>query len=268
MNADVSSAGVQNNMTLLRIIRVVRIFRVLLVMNKIQKSRDKYKRAKYLKVGSPVEKVFEILGELKESLDGPDDQENIQWILELIANETLYKVNFNPIENTEMGAELTDWLNAEMGVSAANNEGPDPAERKAKESMKRNSIKPSHLDHASSMNLSPEMQANLATEKEKEKGAASWVDKILGEANIQPLLAKCSNWDFDIFEWHTATNDHPTVAGLYHLFSLHQLFEKFKISKTKFLDFATKIEKGYKPQNPYHNHIHAADVLFTTHYYI
>ncbi|CAJ1961155.1 unnamed protein product [Cylindrotheca closterium] len=43
------------------------------------------------------------------------------------------------------------------------------------------------------------------------------------------------------------------------------LLDAFGISPTAFMDYVRTIEQGYQKNNPYHNHIHAADVLQTLH---
>ena len=75
-----SSTGVASN--LLRIARLLRLLRLFVVMNKVQKSRASAhvlsKKAKYRKLGSPVERVLEILLRLKrDPLDGVEDRENL-----------------------------------------------------------------------------------------------------------------------------------------------------------------------------------------------
>jgi hypothetical protein len=52
----------------LRIVRLVRLVRLFVVMNKVQKAQRAYKKAKYLKLGSPVERVMELLGDMKHKV--------------------------------------------------------------------------------------------------------------------------------------------------------------------------------------------------------
>ena len=52
------------------------------------------------------------------------------------------------------------------------------------------------------------------------------------------------------------------------LFREHKLIEKFKIEERKLHNFLTLIESGYRPDNPYHNSIHAADVALSVNFLI
>lgn len=68
----------------LRIVRLIRLVRLFVVMNKVQKAQRAYKKAKYLKLGSPVERVMELLTEMKSRLEEDEDVADITWIMHLI----------------------------------------------------------------------------------------------------------------------------------------------------------------------------------------
>eukprot|EP00516_Mucochytrium_quahogii_P004862 CAMPEP_0203749716 /NCGR_PEP_ID=MMETSP0098-20131031/4163_1 /ASSEMBLY_ACC=CAM_ASM_000208 /TAXON_ID=96639 /ORGANISM=" , Strain NY0313808BC1" /LENGTH=630 /DNA_ID=CAMNT_0050638809 /DNA_START=2265 /DNA_END=4157 /DNA_ORIENTATION=+ len=74
-------------------------------------------------------------------------------------------------------------------------------------------------------------------------------------------------WDFDIFEANAFSCGRPlSLVGL-GVFRKNRMFLHFKSLKlAKFMSWVTTIENGYNPANSYHNRIHAADVLQTTHY--
>jgi cAMP-specific phosphodiesterase 4 len=48
---------------------------------------------------------------------------------------------------------------------------------------------------------------------------------------------------------------------MFYLFETYSIFENFKVSRSRFARFITAIEDGYNTQNPYHNRLHAADVV-------
>ena len=50
---------------LLPLFKVVRLLRVVLVMTRIQRSRERYRRMKMVGLAAPVEKVFEIISDLR-----------------------------------------------------------------------------------------------------------------------------------------------------------------------------------------------------------
>ncbi|CAG0892045.1 unnamed protein product [Cyprideis torosa] len=88
--------------------------------------------------------------------------------------------------------------------------------------------------------------------------------------NIQQILKKVDDWDFDVFALAKASDNCPIKYLGYELFAnKYGLLQKFKIPSTVLLSFLSQMEQGYqKHGNPYHNNIHAADVAQTMHYCI
>ena len=119
MMNDASSAA-----TLLPFFKIVRLLRVVLVMTRLQRSRERYRRMKMVGLAAPVEKVFEIIGDLRaRESTHPEDDKALAWIMDLIAKEELYKANFNDSKHSSgmhLTSEMTDWLRSNLtgGVSA------------------------------------------------------------------------------------------------------------------------------------------------------
>ena len=107
-----SSTGVASN--LLRIARLLRLLRLFVVMNKVQKARAAYKKVKYLKLGSPVERVIDMLGEFKAKVPAEEDQQDLQWIMDLIASDKLYTINIKNIGADIKDKEMSDYLAQNM----------------------------------------------------------------------------------------------------------------------------------------------------------
>ena len=88
---------------------------------------------------------------------------------------------------------------------------------------------------------------------------------------------KIDEWDFNVFQiQQTLTgDDYDTLAvqpmggsllyTAYSLFFHHGIMTKFNIDEKILLNWLSVVEAGYHP-NPYHNSMHAADVLHITHY--
>ena len=56
----------------------------------------------------------------------------------------------------------------------------------------------------------------------------------------------------------------PLSSFCFYLLKKQGLVNKFNIKESKLINFLKRIEQGY-PDNPYHNRIHAADVLQSMH---
>ena len=91
------------------------------------------------------------------------------------------------------------------------------------------------------------------------------------------LLGDVDKWEYDVFGIQTqmSGDDHYSLPSqpkggslfftMYALMMRHGLFQKFKVDEKIFLNWLSAIEAGYHG-NPYHNSMHAADVLHITHF--
>ena len=52
------------------------------------------------------------------------------------------------------------------------------------------------------------------------------------------------------------------------LFKYHNFFEEFNINENTFSKFLENIENLYRLENPYHNNIHAADVVCSLRHFL
>eukprot|EP00164_Ancoracysta_twista_P004940 GFYU01006720.1.p1 GENE.GFYU01006720.1~~GFYU01006720.1.p1 ORF type:complete len:536 (+),score=130.95 GFYU01006720.1:349-1956(+) len=91
------------------------------------------------------------------------------------------------------------------------------------------------------------------------------------DAKTQPKLNKClakaTEWTFDIFVMKKLTGG-PTLAYLtYHMLERYSLPEKFNVDPVQLKKFLLTLQDGYM-DNPYHNALHAADVMQTFTYLV
>eukprot|EP01060_Flectonema_neradi_P004307 TRINITY_DN12791_c0_g1_i1.p1 TRINITY_DN12791_c0_g1~~TRINITY_DN12791_c0_g1_i1.p1 ORF type:complete len:1226 (+),score=256.11 TRINITY_DN12791_c0_g1_i1:87-3764(+) len=97
---------------------------------------------------------------------------------------------------------------------------------------------------------------------------------------IYDCISKLDDWDFDVFELQRAMSggisgeclrEQPHGGALfitmYALCFKWQFMQKFNIDEQVLINWLSVVEAGYHP-NPYHNSMHAADVLHVTHYII
>lgn len=88
------------------------------------------------------------------------------------------------------------------------------------------------------------------------------------EKQVDALLESIEDWNFQVFQLAELTNGRPLFFTAFALFTQHDLIRKFNIDEAKLKRFLTIIEDGYDSRNPYHNSIHASDVLQTLNYFI
>mmetsp|Transcript_50604 Transcript_50604/g.130475 ORF Transcript_50604/g.130475 Transcript_50604/m.130475 type:complete len:478 (-) Transcript_50604:579-2012(-) len=74
-------------------------------------------------------------------------------------------------------------------------------------------------------------------------------------------------WGMDMFDLAKAAEGRPlTMVGLF-FFDYYSLVQEYNLDRTKLRSFLTTVEGEYQ-NNPYHNNIHAADVMQTIHCFI
>jgi len=115
----------------LQLLRIIRLFRFAVIIGKLQRSRDaatmRRKRAMYRRLGAPVEKVLEFFTDFQQRLDNKKDQENVRWMMEVIAADDLYSVggfdeytlrNLQGL-NAQLGTtnDMGRWLSSETGLN-------------------------------------------------------------------------------------------------------------------------------------------------------
>ena len=62
-----------------------------------------------------------------------------------------------------------------------------------------------------------------------------------------------TNWQFDIFAFSEQAEGHALSLLSFYFFQRFDVAEKFGMDPVKLATFVRMIEKGYDPQNPYHN---------------
>ncbi|XP_051746676.1 cGMP-inhibited 3',5'-cyclic phosphodiesterase 3A isoform X6 [Ctenopharyngodon idella] len=85
---------------------------------------------------------------------------------------------------------------------------------------------------------------------------------------LEPLMSQINNWNFPIFSLVEKTNGRCgriLSQVSYQLFVDTGLFETFKIPVREFMNYFHALENGYR-DIPYHNRIHATDVLHAVWY--
>ncbi len=92
----------------------------------------------------------------------------------------------------------------------------------------------------------------------------TWSQDELDEFNTA-----VDEWDFDIFKASDMCGGRPLCPVMICVLRKNGLFEEYpSLRQDDVLSLFTAVESGYRVENPYHNRIHAADVLQTTHYFM
>jgi len=242
---------------LLSIARVLRLVRLFVVMNKVQKARAAYKKTKYLKTGSPVERVIDLLGDMKGKVEDDEDKVDIQWIMDLIASDKLYTINIKNVVADVKDKDMAAFLSQEMNI---------------KKDVDLDADGDSHAGDGDDM--LEEVRGGLIRQQSSWAPGDLAQDAVLDVQRIseldvlQPYVERINEWDVDIFGFWEASEGMGLVVGTYHLLEQHNLVSKFRLSKPRLMTFLHKMQDGYRNANPYHNVIHALDVLVNLNYFL
>ncbi|KAJ1512083.1 High affinity cAMP-specific 3',5'-cyclic phosphodiesterase 7A [Coelomomyces lativittatus] len=87
-------------------------------------------------------------------------------------------------------------------------------------------------------------------------------------SKIETNLTLLGTPDFNVIELNELSHGHPLYFTAMKIFEFHQLFQNYELDVTVFQNFILKIESGYHSTNPYHNALHAADVVGSLHFYL
>ncbi|XP_056129004.1 dual specificity calcium/calmodulin-dependent 3',5'-cyclic nucleotide phosphodiesterase 1B-like [Lampris incognitus] len=144
-----------------------------------------------------------------------------------------------------MPSEITDWLASTFT-------------QRARRPTRRSDEKPKFrsIVHA--------VQAGIFVERMfKRAYTAAIPDQPVAVVNC---LRDVDRWNFDIFALNAASSDHALRTLFFELIIRYELNGRFKIPITCLTEFLSALERGYcKHSNPYHSHVHAADVTQTLH---
>eukprot|EP00276_Gloeochaete_wittrockiana_P005201 CAMPEP_0184660618 /NCGR_PEP_ID=MMETSP0308-20130426/34441_1 /TAXON_ID=38269 /ORGANISM="Gloeochaete witrockiana, Strain SAG 46.84" /LENGTH=530 /DNA_ID=CAMNT_0027101309 /DNA_START=290 /DNA_END=1882 /DNA_ORIENTATION=+ len=152
--------------------------------------------------------------------------------------------------------EMENWLKSEFAV-------PDRPGRDAL---------PLPPQHESVSIRNREEFLDLKKTKLREKGLGlqltfSLVLSNSSQQRLREMLSKVGEWDFDVFELDKLTDGRPLFTMVYTLMLKHDFLHKFQIKDVVMRKWLKSIENAYN-KNPYHNAIHAADVVQTFYHFV
>jgi len=88
-------------------------------------------------------------------------------------------------------------------------------------------------------------------------------------SSMSNILVNVSTWEnFDIFKWYNITKDKCLSKITMHLIEQLHFVNTLNINRIKLFNFLCDIEKAYHTSNPFHNAIHASDVVQAEFYWV
>ncbi|XP_072165724.1 cGMP-inhibited 3',5'-cyclic phosphodiesterase 3A-like [Diadema setosum] len=219
--------------------------------------------------------------EMGEALDTADDSEDEATRLEELSNQPI-TLTITPDESAKEAVPRAE--EADPTVVAADNNNTNTAEKMAEPATMTSSLKPrgsgkkrgsvTISEHATiieegSMRTIPTEDVDIK-EGEEEQEEALETEENLEEMDpvkeeCRELLSQLDEWDYPIFTLSELSDNQVLSQVAYRLFSDAGIFETFRITIPEFMNYFRALENGYR-HKPYHNRIHAADVLHGCYY--
>lgn len=256
---------------ILRLRVILRVLRVLVVFERVKQRSRSMRFVHKGPITSPVEHVLRVLHELRfhpalrSSL-----REEVEFAIDVIKNNRLYEAN-DELIGAEVDNDTQNWLRGE--VLKTNDTAkvlPDASEDE------RTSVVQQDLAGNQSGGSNGKGTGNDGT---GENGARFTARRsvtmkellppldVASEFELQNLLRDVTNWSFDIFRVNVISGGNALCQLGYHL--LHELAgSHLQIEQATLVNFLLEIQRGYITTNPYHNAIHAADVMQTVNYFL
>lgn len=295
-----AESGFESTRGILRVFRIVRIFRIVIIVNKIKRSRENAqilrKKAKYKRQGSPVERVVEILQRLRLRAESGADRDNLAFIMDAIISDQLYTVNVSAAETSGMTTEMSAFL---LEGGAQTNKGPKGPVGVRKviakagtvaltvggnKSPKKSKEKGDDADGQGGKNADgsgyeppepgdePE-EGGKATSIVRRASAAGlrneleWVETLQIGPDVRGAMNDVDSWEFSVFELDKISNQHPVLLLVLEMVQRFDLQSALPINTENLVRLLLRVEAGYKTV-PFHNHVHAADVIHGTAYFL
>ncbi|OQR96162.1 3'5'-cyclic nucleotide phosphodiesterase family protein [Achlya hypogyna] len=243
--------------SLLRLRIILRIFRLLVVFERIKQRSKAIKFAhRGNAIQSPLETVLGCLNELRfHPAIKPATRDELDYAIYVIKSNKLYDAGEHLIQGQNIDADTQNYLRNVLLKKADN----APGDNAQNPSTPRGGI--ATEDDLKGIRQPPPL---LRMQSSSTHDLFPLTEHSRTEFNN--LMLTVGDWDFDVFQVHHLTRGNALSHMGYYL--LHDMVQDtLKIEGRVLAAFLLEIQKGYVVTNPYHNAIHAADVMQTSYYF-
>lgn len=278
---------------ILRLRVILRVLRVLVVFERV-KQRSKSMNLMHLNKGaitSPVEHVLRILNELRfHPAIQASLRDGLDFAIDAIKNNRLYDANEELLAVEGVDDDTQNWLRGEMlrgndlnkvlPDAEDEEDGPDRKRRRSSIDSSCSDVDgahdvPSGSSEGSAAGSKPQPSHRHRHHEHSLSHASRGVTMrdllptldSASEFELQNLLQGLNSWNFDVFRVHVVSGGNA-LCYIGHYLMRDSLCQALNIESNLLVNFLLEIQRGYIATNPYHNAIHAADVMQTVHYFL
>jgi cAMP-specific phosphodiesterase 4/calcium/calmodulin-dependent 3',5'-cyclic nucleotide phosphodiesterase len=221
---------------------ILRLMRLVVIFRKVSETQSALSRIQLkvqgMDLSSPVEMVLDTMQQLAHN---PrlmrDTRRDVLDAIQVISGGTLYEINTDDIgEGNALAAEATAWINNASGDK----------KKKGAEKQKTFAVNVGKLSE-----YTMRMVEAYPTEVQRE---------VMEMLEIDAL----QRWHYDMFRLDGLTKKNCLPLMSTRLLKSTNLWDSFVADESSFEKFISHIRDSYVESNPYHNAVHATDVMQTT----
>lgn len=183
----------------------------------------------------------------------PELMKEIDWCIEQIASGKIYE---SQLSNDDKSSEYQATIKIQAMPWLAQFSTPSVPAEEIQAYLKETGIK-------------YDQNKEAAKKREQERAQRRSVmakDIVNSLQSIESYLETLNSENFNVYDAERIMGRARVLPMIsYRIFQMHDLFNATKIDENAFVAFLSQIRKGYVQENPYHNDLHAADVLQTCH---
>ncbi|KAF4042600.1 3'5'-cyclic nucleotide phosphodiesterase [Phytophthora infestans] len=265
---------------ILRLRVILRVLRVLVVFERV-KQRSKSMNLMHLNKGaitSPVEHVLRVLNELRfHPAIRPSLRDGLDFAIDAIKNNRLYDANEELLAVEGVDDDTQNWLRGEMlrgnDMSKVLPDATEESDENSPNRKRRRSSVGSSCSEGEGVNdgVSDGRGSKQQHRHHHERGDTMRdllpVMDSASDFELQNLLQGVNSWNFDVFRVHIVSGGNA-LSYIGHYLLRDAPCQALNIESSLLVNFLLEIQRGYIATNPYHNAIHAADVMQSVHYFL
>ncbi|KNE69229.1 hypothetical protein AMAG_13616 [Allomyces macrogynus ATCC 38327] len=216
---------------------------------------------------APIKRAIDILHLLKNSTASVRLKKQIDHVLSILISNDMYSTQLDHLEGEDMDDDVKDWI--ATTVIGKRTSTTSEYRALAAETASRVGSGGRSGGIVTTAVVTAATAALTAGSPLKAHDTTPAIDYIALDvfklapsvaARIRDMLDLATTWDFDVFQFTDLTNGHPLLFLAYYAIKKFKLLDELHVEEITLLQYLDEIEVMYQDA-PYHNHIHAADML-------
>jgi hypothetical protein len=201
---------------------------------------------------APLSQAIQVLKEIKETSDLDEEiMQNLDIIIRILGTDQLFTPS---LDQGQVDAEVHGWLN-DLLLNRKHSE-MSSGRRSVTSMLKKTGLESSGT-RTNSTEVTPTPPSMSLADLPPEMTSA-----------VIDYLEDFDQPSFDVIHLNKITGGHALVYAGTYIFKKMRFHETFRISESTLKYLLVELETNYGNGNPYHNHLHAADVAQCTFYFV